>query len=35
VSAPIARRVIDWLNNSTQPPADVVIAPASGIEKSN
>jgi hypothetical protein len=35
VAAPIARRVIDFLNNPTQTPADVVIAPASGNEKSN
>ena len=35
VAAPIARRVIDFLNNPTQPPAPVAVAPAEGTEKSN
>jgi penicillin-binding protein 2 len=35
VAAPIVRRVIDYLNNPLQPPADVVIAPAVGHEQSN
>jgi penicillin-binding protein 2 len=35
VAAPIVRRVIDFLNNPTQPPAPVVIAPAVGNEQSN
>ena len=34
-AAPIARRVIDYLNNPNQVPADVVVAPAVGNEKSN
>jgi penicillin-binding protein 2 len=35
VSAPIVRRVIDYLNNPTQSPAPVVIAPPVGNEVSN
>ncbi len=35
VAAPIVRRVIDYLNNPTQTPANVVIAPAVGNEQSN
>lgn len=35
VAAPIVRRVIDFLNNPMQRPADVVIAPAVGNEQSN
>jgi penicillin-binding protein 2 len=35
VAAPIVRRVIDFLNNPTQPPAPVVIAPPTPIERSN
>jgi penicillin-binding protein 2 len=34
-AAPIARRVIDFLNNPTQRPADVVVNPAVGNEQSN
>ena len=35
VAAPIVRRVIDFINNRSQTPAPVVIAPAVGNEKSN
>jgi penicillin-binding protein 2 len=34
-AAPIARRVIDFLNHPTQTPSPVVIAPAVGNEQSN
>jgi hypothetical protein len=34
-AAPIVRRVIDFLNNPNQAPADVVIAPPTPIEMSN
>jgi penicillin-binding protein 2 len=33
-AAPIVRRVIDYLNNPSAPPAPVSIAPAQGNEKS-
>jgi penicillin-binding protein 2 len=35
VAAPIARRVIDFLNNPQATPPDVAVAPAVGNEKSN
>lgn len=35
VAAPIVRRVIDFINNSTAPLAPVVIAPPTEIEQSN
>ncbi len=36
VAAPIVRRVIDFLNNPTQRPADVVVAPATNtLEQTN
>jgi penicillin-binding protein 2 len=35
VAAPIVRRVIDFINNPSQTPAPVVIAPAVGNEQSN
>jgi len=35
VAAPIARRIIDFLNNPTQAPAPVKVAPAVGHEQSN
>jgi penicillin-binding protein 2 len=35
VSAPIVRRVIDYLNNPNVSPAPVVVAPATGNEMSN
>jgi penicillin-binding protein 2 len=35
VAAPIARRVIDFLNSPSQPPAPVVVTAAEGNEQSN
>jgi cell division protein FtsI/penicillin-binding protein 2 len=35
VAAPIARRVIDFLNDASQAPAPVAVAPAVGTEASN